>query len=421
MADRITGIIKNETLIRNLNKHQLEFNRLQTQLSTGKKINKSSDNPSAATHQLYLGSRLKEIDQFNENLGVAQSRLRLIDGRLQTVTSHLQRIRELTVQAGHGIYQGDNAFALKQAIAREVDEHLRALVDIANSSDETGRALFGGYLIESDPYQKLDANTIIAPTDGGARITNVVYRGDRGPRQTEIERGQYLNPHLSGAEAFWATNMIITSSIDSSAYTAASPQQIRVDGKTIAIATGDTQALIVDKINAAQLEVQADIVDNNQIVLATSQPHQILLEDVANGTVLQDLGLINNNENLANNYAATATVTGLSLFGMIITLRDDLENGNQIDIGGRDLAFLDGALNNILRHHTSVGAKQKRLEEHEKNLAWDKVFFTELYAQNEAIDFPEAITNLRWLETVHQYALNVGARIIQPQLLNFLR
>ncbi len=131
--------------------------------------------------------------------------------------------------------------------------------------------------------------------------------------------------------------------------------------------------------------------------------------------------MISASPDLSNNYAPTATVAGLSLFGMLIQFRDDLSNASIIDIGGPDLALLDSAIGNILQTHTEVGAKQNRLEEQEKNLAWDKVYFQELYAQYEAIDFPEVITDLRWLETVHQYALNVGARIIQPRLLDFLR
>ena len=433
MTDRITGLILNQSVIRNINKHQLEFNRLQNQLSTGKRIQKSSDDPSGAVNQLFLDSRLKELDQFTENIAVANSRLRLIDGRLQAMTQHMQRVRELAVQGGHGIYQGDEGFALRVAIFEEVDQHLRAIVEIANSYDEIGRPLFGGYLIETRPYVKLgddaqgNAALPIADTDGGTQITNVVFRGDQQTRQTEIERGQFLNPNVSGADVFWASNMYVTAGANSSGYVAARAQQIRIDGRAIDIAAGDTQAAIIDKINAtSSLEVNADVVPDDtgaigQVTLSTTRPHQMFLEDVGDGTVLQDLGLITANADLSNNFSPAATVAGLSLFGMLIQLREDLGDASIIDIGGPDLGLIDSAISNILQTHTDVGSQQKRLEEQEKSLAWDKVYFTELYAQYEAIDFPETITNLRWLETVHQYALNVGARIIQPKLLDFLR
>ena len=45
----------------------------------------------------------------------------------------------------------------------------------------------------------------------------------------------------------------------------------------------------------------------------------------------------------------------------------------------------------------------------------------ELLAKNEAIDFPETIMNLKWLETIHQSALSVGSKVIKPTLMDFLR
>jgi flagellar hook-associated protein 3 FlgL len=52
---------------------------------------------------------------------------------------------------------------------------------------------------------------------------------------------------------------------------------------------------------------------------------------------------------------------------------------------------------------------------------FDRTFMTELLAKNESVDLPEAIMNLKWLESVHNYALNIGSRIIRPTLMDFLR
>ncbi|HOE21310.1 MAG TPA: flagellar biosynthesis protein FlgL, partial [Spirochaetota bacterium] len=42
-------------------------------------------------------------------------------------------------------------------------------------------------------------------------------------------------------------------------------------------------------------------------------------------------------------------------------------------------------------------------------------------SKSEGIDFPETIMNFRWLESVHNNALAVGARSIKPTLMDFLR
>ena len=46
-----------------------------------------------------------------------------------------------------------------------------------------------------------------------------------------------------------------------------------------------------------------------------------------------------------------------------------------------------------------------------KRIDFDKSFMAELLAKTEAIDFPETIMNLKWLETIHQSALSVGSKL----------
>lgn len=96
-------------------------------------------------------------------------------------------------------------------------------------------------------------------------------------------------------------------------------------------------------------------------------------------------------------------------------------SGDQLEIGGRDLGNIDETMKNVLRFRSEVGAKQNRMDEHTKRVAWDKTYMQELLGKSEGIDFPETIMNLKWLETVHNYALNVGSRIIRPSLIDFLR
>ena len=95
--------------------------------------------------------------------------------------------------------------------------------------------------------------------------------------------------------------------------------------------------------------------------------------------------------------------------------------GDQLEISGRDLGNLDEGLNNILRYRAEVGARQNRMDEHEKRVVWDQTYMTELLSKSEGVDMPEAIVNLKYLEAVHQYALNIGARLLKPTLMDFMR
>tara|TARA_Y100001937_G_scaffold122491_1_gene183337 strand:+ start:28135 stop:29382 length:1248 start_codon:yes stop_codon:yes gene_type:complete len=415
--------MQNNSLVRNLERHKYEMDKVQNQLATGQRISRPGDDPSAATNQMYYRSRVNELDQFAQNIEAGKSRLNHMDGELSRVTEIIHRVRQLAVQASNGIYQGDSGFELKNAIAKEIDQHLRALIDIGNGRDATGRPLFGGHEVDRPPFEPILSS--IRGLQGiqlENQIVGVEYRGDNGKRLTEVERSQYIDVNLPGNQAFWGTNMTVTGAVDNSGYISTTDQSFKIDGVEIRVAAGDTIDDIIDKINQSGIEVKASKIGQDYVSLSTTEPHQIWLEDMEGSTVLRDIGLISSDKSEPpNNFAETARISGQSVFDVLIKFRDDLIAGDQLEISGRDLGNLDSALENVLRFRAEVGAKQNRMEEHTKRVAWDKTYMTELLAESEGIDVAESIMNLKWLESVHQYALNVGARVIKPTLVDFIR
>lgn len=420
---RITNQINHNTLLKNLSRHQGDLDEVQNQIGTGVKFRRPSDEPAATTNSLFFKNRVHELDQFNRNLQDGKTRLQQVDGALESVTDILQRVRVLSVQAANGIYQGDKGFELEVAIGKEIDEHLRAIVDIANSRDATGKYIFGGHTIDRAPFEAVETKEKgLKGIYVKEQIVGVEYRGDIGEQLRELDRGEYMGVTIPGNKVFWGTNMNITSSKDMTEFTVTSDQKIKIDGVEISLSAGDKLDDIIDKINNSPIEVKATKLGNNNISLSTTTPHQIWLEDMEGGTALRNLGLIEANASEPpGNYSRTATVTGMSVFDVLIQLKNDLTSKDQERVGGKDLGDIDQALENLLRYRSVVGAKMNRLENHEHRVAFDKTFMTELLANNEGVDFPEAIMNLKWLENVHSYAMNVGARIIRPSLLDFLR
>jgi flagellar hook-associated protein 3 FlgL len=419
--NRITNQMINKNMVYNLQRHQTDMDTLQNQLATGKSVRIPRDNPVAATNQMLYQTRLSEIDQYIKNISETQARLNEIDTALQSSLRIFQRIRELAVQGANGIYSN---FERKEAAAAEMNQLLEELVAIANQKGATGRSIFGGFNTgteeQPDPFVPIYM-TLTAGRQGDAMI-GVEYRGNIGEQMREVSKGEYLGVNIPGNHVFWATEQSITSARDATNYSATSNQIIKIDGKEIEIAAGDNIDIIIDKINNAGLSVKATKGGVNNLILNTTVPHQIWLEDKGSGTVLQDLGIINRNfPEPPNNIELTASVGGMSIFDMMIQIRDDLVRGDQELVGGRDLGLIDGALDNILRHLAATGAKQNRVEELAKRAEYEKTNITELLAKNEGIDFPETIMNFKWLESVHDYALSVGAKIIKSTLLDFLR
>jgi flagellar hook-associated protein 3 FlgL len=419
--NRITNSMINNTMTFNLQRHQTEMNTIQNQLSTGKKVQTPRDNPIAATNQMMYRTRLSEIDQYISNINETQSRLNEVDTALQSTLRIFQRIRELSVQGANGIYSN---FERKEAAATEINQLLEEIVSIANTRGATGKSIFGGFKTgtedQPNPFVPIYM-TLTAGRQGDAMI-GVEYRGNTGAQMREVGKGDTMEVNIPGNKVFWATDQMLTSGQDATNYTSASNQVIKIDGTEIQVTAGDNIDIIIDKINNAGLSVSAAKGGVNNLILSTTTPHQIWVEDKGSGTVLQDLGIVNKNyPQPPNNIDPTVTIGGMSIFEMIIQVRDDLVRGDQELVGGRDLGLIDMALDNVLRHLASTGAKQNRVEELAKKAEYEKGNVTEILAKNEGIDYPETIMNFKWLESIHEYALSVGAKTIKTTLMDFLR
>ncbi|MDQ0269092.1 flagellar hook-associated protein FlgL [Cytobacillus purgationiresistens] len=87
---------------------------------------------------------------------------------------------------------------------------------------------------------------------------------------------------------------------------------------------------------------------------------------------------------------------------------------NQIDV-------IDGHMNKVITETAEIGAKYNRVEMVENRLLSQEIIAKSTMSQNEDIDAEKVIIELTSQEALHRAALAVGARIIQPSLVDFLR
>lgn len=109
------------------------------------------------------------------------------------------------------------------------------------------------------------------------------------------------------------------------------------------------------------------------------------------------------------------------LFATLVDLRDNMLRGDAKAISNISLARLDDDLKRVLELHTEVGAKSNRVtytkEKHENII----LNLKESLGNVEDIDMVEAIIQMTEMEMAYQASLQVGSRIMQLSLLDFLR
>ena len=144
---RVTSNMLNNQMLLNLNRNGVNLNNLQTQLTTGRKINKPSDDPVGITYSMRYRAELSSNEQYQKNVDSAQSWLEFTDTAVDQVGSILHRVKELTVQASNST----NPKSALDSINTEIKQLKEQLIDIGNSKIN-GKYIFNGQTYDKKPY-----------------------------------------------------------------------------------------------------------------------------------------------------------------------------------------------------------------------------------------------------------------------------
>lgn len=178
-------------VLRNLSNNLTRLERLQSQLSSGKKIIKPSDDPVSTFRVMGLRSTLNANSQYSRNVDSLETELNVADSALQNLSSALNRVKTLAVRgANESLSQED-----RDAIAGEVNQIIDYIVQVGNT-DIAGRYIFGGYKTTNAPLERVG--------------DNVIYRGDDGARKVEISNSVSIESSPNGKVLFVDSEMFDT-------------------------------------------------------------------------------------------------------------------------------------------------------------------------------------------------------------------
>ena len=138
---RITNKIMQNNSLSNINANKVTQDKLNTMMSTQKKITKPSDDPVIAIRALRLRSSVSQITQYYEkNVPDAQSWLKVTEDSLNNVTSVLtSMIEQVTMGSTECLKTTDREFIIEQLKA------LRSELYATGDADYAGRYIFTGY------------------------------------------------------------------------------------------------------------------------------------------------------------------------------------------------------------------------------------------------------------------------------------
>lgn len=379
------------------------LNNTQQQIASGKRVNKPSDDPVAAARILKLDQELSRVSTYERNVNFADNRLSQEENSLKSALDVIQRVRELTVQAGNGSLSPND----RKSISSEMKERLGQLANLTNTRDASGEYIFSGFQGSVQAFQQNDEG-------------KYVYQGDEGQRVLEIDDGVTVPISDHGKGIFVNVPAAVTGSyttdvsggfisgvsvVNEADLSATVPGDITIEVD----ASGNIQALDMD---GNTLPVSPPVYESGEPFVVAGV--EVSISDVTEGA--GDTFTLNINKKQ-------------SMFGTIENLISGLDSINKGSPEGRaayddliaqSLANLDNAQESIVLKQTELGGRMNAVETTKNFLADSSVYTNEIRSQLQDVDYAEAISNLSFQSFVLQAAQQSFAQVSQLSLFDRL-
>ncbi|MEF7613077.1 flagellar hook-associated protein FlgL [Aquincola sp. MAHUQ-54] len=179
---RVTTAYSYAASLANLQKRQTELNEANGRLTSGKRVEKASDDPTSAARAERALAVVSRSDANQRALQASRNSMTLTESALGDATELLQQAREGIVASGNGSYSD----AERSALAEKLKEIRTQLFSVANRSDGAGSYLFAGQGASQPPF--LDT------------AAGVQFRGASG--QINVGSDEALPLTINGADAW---------------------------------------------------------------------------------------------------------------------------------------------------------------------------------------------------------------------------
>ena len=396
---RITTANSFAAAVDNLQQRQQELQGAQDRLTSGKRVERASDDPAAAARvERALATSARAVaDQ--RGLQASRSAMQQVEGALGGATEALQQVRELLVAAGNGSYT-DAERANLGARIRGLREQL---FSIANRGDGSGGYLFGGQGSAQPPF-----------VDGSG---GVVFRGAGG--QAEVQAGDLLPMTHDGAAAWLGARS--GNGVFVTTPAATNGNGAWIDGGSVI----DPSALTGDDYRV-DFSVTAGV--TTWSVLRNGAPTAMVNVPYMSGQALQFDGMtvtVKGTPSNGDQFDITPSAPDLSLFDALDRVAGELQTGGRstaqvaqtVASGLRDI---DAGLGNLQMQRAMAGESLNRIDAVEGRLAETKLSAQTERSLAEDLDMVQALSDFQARQSGYDAALSTYSMVQRMSLFNYL-
>ena len=295
---RTTSLMRSDALLFQLQNTNRDLQERLNEITTGRKINHASDEPSKVSSLQFLRQRLIERGQEEENLQHATSVLNLADQSLGEASEILREAHSLALSQ---IGVGSDA-ATRKTESYVVDAQLQGLIDLANRE-------FNGVGVFAGNSGAMADGPLFEEFLGGIR-----YRGTTDNLRLDVGAMGDEPFNSNGLEAFGALSTRVESRVDLDPQASAGVRlseingaqsegfrsgtvRLSIDGTVVDVdlsdadTLGDVETRINDAITNTDPTAGNIALTGAGYQLTANAGHTITIADVGSGKTAGDLGL----------------------------------------------------------------------------------------------------------------------------------
>lgn len=377
----------------------------QNQVSSGQRINLASDDPAGATQVVSLNHVLASTAQYSANIGAANARLSTESSALDSFNALLDQARSMAVQGINGTLSASD----RQDMATQLVQIRAQLVQLANSTDASGNALFAGTSTTTTPFV-LNGDGSVSYAGNGDNQMTAIGSGLRIPN-SDAGMGLFMDipagngSFVASAAAGNGGTLLVgaTSVTDSSAWkaaTAAGPVNYRISFDAAGNWTA-TDAGSGDAVAGGSYRDGGSIGFNGMTIALSGTP-------AAGDTMSVQSG---------QSQDVFATLTN-----MINALGDSSLGDTQLNNAmSRQMESIDRAQDRISSTQTDVGGRLNRLTQQQGTYSDLTLTYRSTLSDVQNVDMASAISQLMLQSTALQASQQMFAKVQGMSLFNYLK
>ncbi|MDB5296532.1 MAG: hypothetical protein JWO31_2515 [Phycisphaerales bacterium] len=291
---RVSNLQRTTMVSNQVTRTQAKLAEVQNQLTTGKRLNRPSDDPADASAAVQLQKTLEQRQAYADNISAATGQLSEVDSTLGDLSGLLQQAQTIA-SANAGTDVTPEARTAAAAVVQSIYDQA---VTIGNKS-YNGTYLFAGDKATDPPFE--------VGASGG-----VTFVGSSTTLANRVDEHSDLSFMVDGAAAFGATSTRVTGTADLTPGLTADTRLADLRGatgkgvrpgqlvlgngtvsKTVDLSKADTVGDVVTAINAAGVGgITASVAAGGKLALTGGAADDISVNEVTGGSVAAELGIL---------------------------------------------------------------------------------------------------------------------------------